>query len=314
MSQRLQQDPFIRRRPGDGMDARPRQDGPKLVAFMLVSLALLALSRLDHSVVRAARSLLAEAASPVLSAAMVPFDPVQRALRRFGDLLDMQRELDRLRADGQRLRGWESRAKELERRLVDLDRLAKVVPEPGLTFATVRVIADSTGPFVRTAMVDAGREQGIKHGFPVINADGLVGRVVAAGPRSARLLLLNDFNSRVPVFIGARSLRAVMIGDNSPYPRLAHLPPEEKPQPGDDVFSSGVGGIFPRGLKIGVVVDAGEQLRVELHARLDRLEYVSVLFFETPANALAEDDLSPAERRRRALAGSGAEPSAAGRP
>jgi rod shape-determining protein MreC len=302
MKQRLRQDPFTRRRPGDEPLPARRHDGPKLVALMLISLALLVLSRLDHSLVRALRSLLAEAATPVLTAAMVPFDPVHRGLRRLGDLAGMQQELERLRAESQRLKGWESRARELERRLTDLDRLARVVPEPPVKFATVRVIADSAGPFVRTALVDAGRDQGLRSGFPVLSADGVVGRIVSTGARAARLLLLTDFNSRLPVFIGAAGTRAMMFGDNSPYPRLAHIPAEAAVQPGDDVVSSGIGGLFPRGLKIGVVVDTGEQLRVELHARLDRLEYVSVLFFEMPSTDLGDSGPDAVEGPRAPLA------------
>lgn len=309
MTRHLKDDTFARRSRTSSEADRPRRSGlkgPKLLALMLISLALLVLSRLDHSLVRSGRNLLSETVTPVLSIAMVPFAPVQRGVRRIAGLFEQQQDLDRLRDENQRLKGWEGRAKELERRIVQLDQLAKVVPEPGLKFATARVIADANGPFARAALIDAGREHGFKSGYPVINADGLVGRLVIAGKVSSRLLLLTDLNSRVPVYIGASSIRAIMLGDNGAEPRLGHIAADAKLKAGDDVITSGVGGFFPRGLKIGTVVDTGDQYRVELHARLDRLEYVSVLFFDAPGRELAEEERSVGPRQspaRRTMAG-----------
>lgn len=301
MPRQLKHDGYARRAGRETLVRVRAGGGASIFAFSLLAVALLALSRLDHPLVRTARISLADAAAPVLRIAMIPFDPVQRGLQRLTDLWGMQSELDRLRADAERLKGWEARARELERRMSELEKLARTVPELPTGFATVRVIADSTNPFVRTAMIGAGRDHGMKPGFPAINADGVVGRLLATGPRASRLLLLNDFNSRLPVMIGSNAVRAMIVGDNGPLPRLQHVAPGESVKPGDEVVTSGVGGIFPRGLRVGTVVDMGEELRVELKARLDRLEYVSVLFFETPGIDSADDATSRSRARRAAI-------------
>jgi rod shape-determining protein MreC len=264
--------------PGAGQS----HSGAAIVAFSLAAIALLALSRLDHSLVRGVRISLADAATPALAAALVPVRPLQNAVRTLGNLMDAREEADRLRDENQRLKGWESRAREMERRLASVETLVKVVPEQPFAFRTARVVADTGGPFVKMALIDAGSEAGFRSGYPVVNADGMVGRLISAAPRSSRLLLLNDLNSRVPVYIGMKSIRAVMIGDQGHYPRLAHIPQDANVIVGDEVVTSGVGGVFPRGLRIGTVVDTGEQLRVELHARLDRLEYVSPSLDDEP--------------------------------
>ena len=172
---------------------------------------------------------------------------------------------------------------------VALSALVHAVAEPKLEFVTARIVSGQGGPFVRAALLDAGRDQGVKAGYPVMSAQGLIGRVVAAGGRSARLLLLTDFNSRIPVTVGADGVRAVLEGDNSPLPKLAYLAAGSSIKPGDVVLSSGVGGLYPRGLRVGIVVDTGDGLRVEPAAQLDRLDYVSVLQFESPG-ALSEDE------------------------
>ena len=161
-----------------------------------------------------------------------------------------------------------------------------MVEEQRINFVTSRVIADSSGAFVRSVMINAGRAKDVRAGYPVINADGLVGRVAEAGENSARVLLLTDLNSRVPVVIGGKEVRAILSGDNGPEPRLTYMPQDVSISPGDDVATSGAGGLFPRGLRIGKVIGTALAPRVELRAKLDHLEYLSILFFEDVSRAL----------------------------
>ncbi len=263
------------------------------LALMLVALALVGLNRLNHPIAQGLRNAGLEVSSPIMRAAMVVFSPVQTSVRWLSDLKRLASENERLQAENQKLKGWQARAQDLERRTQQLESLARVVPEPKLQFATARVIADSSGSFVRLALIDAGRENGVKTGYPVVSADGVVGRVVATGQRASRLLLLTDFNSRIPVQIGSDLVRAVMHGDNGPLPKVSFVQAGARIGPGDAVVTSGVGGVFPRGLRVGTVVGTGDELRIEPSAHLDRLAYVSVLHFDTPGLAIGDDD-SPA--------------------
>lgn len=260
-----------------------------LSALVFMSIALLVLSRLQHGYVSDLRLQLAELMAPALKAALVPLEPVRRAGQRASAYFEMFNELERLRDENQKLRGWEWRARETERRMVQLGRLANVVDEPGLPFITARVVADSSGPFVRGAMLGAGARHGLKAGYPVVDANGLAGRILETGDEAARLLLLTDINSRVPVLVGRDAFRAVLTGDNGPAPRLLYLPADASVFVGDEVYTSGVGGLYPRGLRIGAVVDDGSKLRVSPHARLDNLEYVSVLLYDSPTLNLMEE-------------------------
>lgn len=293
----LKDDVFSRRPVG----VRRRRRGTGLFVFALISLALLALSRIDHPQVRQVRTELGELAAPVLRVVAVPFAPLRWLGEHIAGYLTVAEEVEALKAENQKLKGWEARARELERRLMDLGALAKVVDEPALQFVTGRVVADAAGPFARSLLLSAGRENGVKPGFPVVSADGLVGRVLESGARSSRILMLSDLNSRVPVLIGDDGMRAIMMGDNGATPRLAHLPEDALPKAGDEVVTSGVGGVFPRGLRVGFVEATDAGLRVRLHGRLDRLEHVSVLFFESPALEIAGEvaRINPADSSQR---------------
>jgi rod shape-determining protein MreC len=82
--------------------------------------------------------------------------------------------------------------------------------------------------------------------------------VVEAGSRSARVLLITDLNSRVPVAIGAKGAPALMAGTNGPDPALLYWAPGHPPAEGAMVLTSAVGGAFPPGLPVGVVHYTGQ--------------------------------------------------------
>jgi rod shape-determining protein MreC len=277
-----------------------------LFALLFVSVALMMLSRFEHPFTKQLRAQLEDATAPVLNAVAVPLTPIRRVIAWVKAYTDLYAELDRLRAENQRMKGWEWKARELERKYSQLGKLAHVVEEPGLEHVAARVVADSRGPFVRSAMVSVGRDQGLKPGFPVISADGLVGRITETGRGVSRVLLLTDINSRIPVFVGRNSVRALMVGDNGPATKLTYIAVAGASSGidiGDEVSTSGVGGLFPRGLRIGTVAEQGGKLVIVPHARLDDLNFVSVLLFENPTLELADSERMPGKEPRRAVAG-----------
>jgi rod shape-determining protein MreC len=186
------------------------------------------------------------------------------------------------------MRVWEARAHELERRLADLGALARVVDEPNLRFVTARVIADAVGPFARSVLINGGRDHGIKPGYPVISSDGFVGRVLEAGARASRVLLITDINSRIPVLVGAHGIRGILVGTNGSEARLEHMPERARIATGDEVVTSGTGGLLPGGLRLGSV-SAADRREVRPHGKLDALQHVSVLFYDAPSTELAAE-------------------------
>jgi rod shape-determining protein MreC len=136
---------------------------------------------------------------------------------------------------------------------------------------------------VRTALLNAGRRDGVEKGQSAVTGAGLAGRVIETGERSSRLLLLTDLNSRVPVTLEASRWRGILAGDNTARPRLLFLPNSAEVAVGDRVVSSGDGGVAPPGLPIGVVAQIAEgEIRVQPFVDWDRLEYLSVVRFELP--------------------------------
>jgi rod shape-determining protein MreC len=143
------------------------------------------------------------------------------------------------------------------------------------------VVGDPGGAFVRTVLINAGERNGVEKGQAAITGDGLAGRVAEVGQRSARVLLLTDINSRVPVVVGRARDRAVLAGDNSNAPELLYLGPTAKVQAGDYVTTSGHGGVFPPGLPIGVVSAVSEKgVRVKPFVDWAHMEVLRIVDYE----------------------------------
>jgi rod shape-determining protein MreC len=220
----------------------------------------------------------------------------RHALARVRSYVGMVAEIDRLKAENEELKQWEWRAKLLESNVAHLRSLLNAVDEPALHYVTGSVIADARGPFLRSALINLGRDDGVRVGYAVINGDGLIGRTVDAGDSVARVLLLNDLNSRIPVLVGPAGTRALVVGDNSSELKLEFLPDGATLYAGDEVYTSGSDGVLPRGLRVGALVGANGAFRVKPHAELSALDVVSVLFFDTPT--LTRSDPPPAEADR----------------
>ena len=167
--------------------------------------------------------------------------------------------------------------------------------EPPIPMVTGRVVLDSRGPFANSRLADVGQEKGVKVGNPVMSERGLVGRVVGVAHGASRILLLTDVASRTPVLVDRTDARAILMGDGGANPRLAFLRGQSPVKDGDRVLTSGDGGVFPRGLPVGVAARGLDgQWRVRLHADVTAIDYIRVLEFQDFTELVNEQEL---ERR-----------------
>jgi rod shape-determining protein MreC len=168
--------------------------------------------------------------------------------------------------------------------------------EPPIPMVAAHVIADAHGPFANTRLADAGVEQGVAIGNPVMSERGLVGRIVGVAHGVSRVLLLTDVASRTPVLIDRTGARAILIGDGGANPRLAYLRGVEPVKAGDRVLSSGDGGVLPRGLPVGTaVVGLDGTWRVRLDADDAPIDYVRILKFTDFSQLATQPALNEAE-------------------
>jgi len=125
--------------------------------------------------------------------------------------------------------------------------------ETGFTGMAAQVIGESPDPWTRTIVINRGSEEGLKRNLPVVTPDGLVGSVVETSDHSSIVRLIVDRSSRVPVLVSRSRARAILEGESSGTCQLKYLDRTEDVQEGDIVITSGLAGIYPRGIEVGTI-------------------------------------------------------------
>lgn len=199
------------------------------------------------------RSATQDMVSPLLAALNRPIVWATDYVGAISGMTAMQNENLALKAENARLREWYQTAMALQAENEALQGLMNLKLPPRHDFITTRIIADTGNAFAQSLMIQAGQKDGVQNGQAVLGNNGLIGRVIESGNNSARVLLLTDINSRIPVLILGSNQRAIMAGSNSKNLTLMHLPQDIDIKPGTRVITSGHGGLFPYGLPVGVI-------------------------------------------------------------
>ncbi|MDB5360455.1 MAG: mreC [Rhodospirillales bacterium] len=249
-------------------------------ALVLLSVAIMVIGRADGSLIEHIRTKTNDVLAPVLEAVTQPVAAATDVVAHVRSLTELYRENERLKTENAALMQWQQVARRLDNENSGLRTLMNYQPEGSIWFITGRVIGTSGGAFSRNLLINRGTLDSIAKGQAVAAGSGLIGRVTEVGDRAARVLMITDLNSRIPVQIDGNHDRAILAGDNTDRPQLAYVGAHTKINLGDRIVTSGDGGVFPPGMPVGTVASIdGGNIRIEPFADLSRVEYLRVVDF-----------------------------------
>jgi rod shape-determining protein MreC len=209
------------------------------------------------------------------------------------DALVPRRELlklnDGLRRENQQLRLQALQAEETVRENARLRQLVGWQHQASWKLKLAKVVLREPANWWRTVQIDLGSRDGLKVNLPVLTTDGLVGRISSVSLTRSQVTLLGDPNCKVAARVENETHDTGIIGASEPLEtelvELGYLSRNANLKPAQSVVTSGEGGIFPKGIPIGRIVDvqpvdygSRTEARVKLTANLNALEEVWVMF------------------------------------
>jgi rod shape-determining protein MreC len=211
-------------------------------------------------------------------------DAFSDAWQRFTEIGRLRVENARLRAEVEALNREVAALREQAAAAQRLEQLLELRAQPGYRALAARVIGRDPSRWFSTVVIDRGSRDGVRRNAPVVTPDGVVGRVIEVTPFASRVLLVVDARSAVGVLVQSTRDAAVVEGQGTDRLHLLYLSRAAQVEAGDVLVTSGLGGVFPRGLVVGRLVSVQreegallQEAEVEPAAALGRLEEVLIL-------------------------------------
>ncbi|MDD7488212.1 MAG: rod shape-determining protein MreC [Clostridiales bacterium] len=234
---------------------------------------------------------IASIVTPIEGAAAKASDAIESFFRNLFNTTDADRENERLRGE---LALYEQMRSEFEEMRLENERLSELLNYSSsignYELCTARVIAKSTGIWFRTLTLNAGTNKGVDVDMAVICSDGLVGRVTEVGYDWCKVTSIIDSSSTVPILVERTRdncmARGILDGSSDEAVMELYYLPTDRTNltPGDTVVTSGMGGIYPKGLIVGTVKEVmiGGEVSAIITPSVDfmHLEEVAVILGE----------------------------------
>lgn len=159
---------------------------------------------------------------------------------------DLRNRLARLQMENQKIPGLEHENKRLKTILNLMEQRPK-------TMIAARVVGEDIKNWFKCIILDKGKSSGITIKMPVITPNGLVGQVVETDRWVTKVMVINDTNSSVDVYVEGRNTRGILEGTGQTVLKLKYIRKNDEIEIGDKLITSGKDGIYPKGLAAGIV-------------------------------------------------------------
>ena len=203
--------------------AKEKAHGFGTTILVLFSVLLLIIGKVNESSLNIFKSYFLDISSGFLTLLGKPVNSLSEGFYKINELVFLYSENQSLKQENNSLKKWKDLGLKLLVENEELKGLLNTAKKDNQKFTTARVISNSGGSYVKTITINAGSNDGVKVGNPVVNNWGMVGRVVDLGKNASRVLLTVDINSQIPVYFENSLHRAILVGNNSDLLELKFL-------------------------------------------------------------------------------------------
>lgn len=236
--------------------------------------------------------------------------PFQTLGNVFSNLTATQETLSDLREENERLLAKNAELQEEAQAAKRLQDLLGLQSSYSLQSTAARIISTSTDSWSRTVVIDRGSSSGLAIGMPVTNSSGAIGQIIECGPTSATVRLIADENSSVSALVQSSRAQGVLKGSAGGTLHLTLIATDQSVSVGDSVVTSGLGGVYPKGLPLGRVLSVNKNdgdlyytIVVEPPSSAESFEEVLVITSLTENQKASSEDIAKADDQDSSLTG-----------
>lgn len=248
-----------------------------IAVLFFCSIFFILLSTVDSPLTSGINKAALRITGPIMQVVEYPARILHRAYTYLYDISRIYLDNRELRAENKQMLILQNKVRSLEVENQLLSRLLNYTPPPEANFISAKIIAESSDNFTHILFVYIG-DEAVKKGQIVLGEESVIGRVDTVSGQYAKVILVTDINSKIPVVVERTRARGILSGDNTEMPSLIFTRSTADIQEGDVIVTSGVGGMFPAGLPIGFVsLLQSNDIKVETLADISRIEYVRIV-------------------------------------
>lgn len=278
--------------------------GRTLAACVVVSIVLFTLScRLgDEGPIAAVRGAFQTVTMPVRYLGATVSTPFQGLGNIVTNLTADQATLSELQAENEQLRARNAELEEDAQTAERLRSLLELQNVSDLTSTAAHIISGSSDSWGTTVTIDKGSASGLSTGMPVTSASGVIGQIVECGPASSTVRMITDENSSVSAMVQSSRAQGMLTGSVTGQLSLTLIGTDQQIGVGDVIVTSGLGGVFPKGLPLGEVTSVENNpgalyldVVVEPYFHTENYEEVLVITSITADQQATADDIAAAD-------------------
>lgn len=274
-----------------------------LIVFSLISVLLLTfyIREGEAGPIHAVRSGVTTITSPVRfvgSAVAAPFNAIGNV---FSNLTASQDTLDELKKQNEELTSKVAELSEAQKTAERLEGLVGLQSTYNLKSTAARIVGASGDAWTSTVTIDKGSADGLTINMPVTSSAGVIGQIIEVSAKTSTVRLIGDENSGVSAMVQDTRAQGMLQGQADGTLRLEYVSVDSDVKVGDIIVTSGIGGVFPKGLPLGTVSsveksanDVYYTIVVRAQTTAENNEEVLVITSLTDEQSASDEDVSTA--------------------
>ena len=260
-----------------------------LLTLLFISILIISLSSFNFKIINNLRSIINEI---VYRSSFIVSLPENLVVNSYVKIVEYSNFYAEYKLNKSELTNFKSKEVLNEIIISENKELKNLIEDFTLTTSKIlaKVIVDHDSPFLKTIIINKGSQDGLKIGTNVFDKNYLIGRVIETNFKSARVLLLSDLNSSIPISITPGNIQAIVIGDGASSGEIKYIKDNliEEIQDESIGYTSGTGDLFKSGIPVGKLSVDNGIVSLNFYSDFSQLKYV---FAEIEQKEINQDNL-----------------------